>query len=126
MTARSDPMPKTGTPINYAVLFTGTTDTVLESARTQLGFLPGYTVAWGGPTSMVITRRYTPTWAIVVACVGIFFFLIGLLALLVKNTETLTLTAAPERDGVTRLHVYGTADQLLLARLRQLGGQPVG
>jgi hypothetical protein len=90
-----------------------------EAMQTLLGGLSGsaeYTVNAAGSNTIILTRRYTPTWAIVVAVLGILLFLIGLLALLVKNTETLTLTIAASPDG-SRVSASGVASRELAARL---------
>jgi hypothetical protein len=78
---------------------------------------PGYTVNAAGTGTIILTRRYTPTWAIVVAVVGILFALIGLLALLYKVTETLTITIVPV-DGGSRVSISGLATPEMATRIR--------
>jgi Uncharacterised protein family UPF0547 len=77
---------------------------------------PQYTVSMAGAGSLLLTRRYTPTWAIVVAVLGALFFLLGLLALLVKDTETLTITLLPA-DGGTRVTISGIGTHEMLTRI---------
>jgi hypothetical protein len=74
-----------------------------------------------GPNSLVLTRRFLPTWAIVVAIIGAFFLLLGLLLLLVRTTETLTVTLA-EADGGTRVTISGLATTEMMARLNAVIG----
>jgi hypothetical protein len=75
----------------------------------------GYTMNSAGTNSLVLTRKYTPTWAIVVAVIGIIVFLIGLLALLVKNTESLTVTLTEVPEG-TRVNITGVATPDMISR----------
>jgi hypothetical protein len=57
------------------------------------------TVTLAGPSTVVVTRRYTPTWLLFIGACALFFFLLGLLVLLIKNTETLTITVVKEKRG---------------------------
>jgi hypothetical protein len=77
----------------------------------------GYTVTTAGTGSIVMTRRYTPTWAILLAVIGLLFFLLGLLFLLAKNYETLTITLSPNADGGTNVFISGTASDEMQRRL---------
>jgi hypothetical protein len=77
----------------------------------------GYTVTTAGTGSIVMTRRYTPTWAIFLAVVGLLFFLLGLLFLLVKNYETVTITLSPDSGGGTNVFISGTASDEMQRRL---------
>ena len=52
-----------------------------------------------GPGSIVVTRRYRPTWTKVVAVLGAPLLLLGLLALLYQEEETLTITLSPIEGG---------------------------
>jgi hypothetical protein len=78
--------------------------------------VPGYSVTTAGPGSIVLTRKFIPVWAIAVAIAGFLFFLIGLLALLYKETEVMSITLAPEGAG-TRVTMSGVASQEMLSRL---------
>jgi len=71
-------------------------------------YFDGYEVRQVTGNSLHITRRYVPPWAFVVAIIGCFFFLIGLLALLVRDTEVLTVTVYQQEDG-SYLDCAGTA-----------------
>jgi hypothetical protein len=89
-------------------------DLVAAASGTQ-----GYTVNMGGPGSLVLTRKYTPTWAIVLAVIGFLIFLLGLLFLLVKNTETVTISLRPAPGG-TEVRATGVATPELQARLNSV------
>ncbi len=78
---------------------------------------PSDTVNVAGTGSIILTRKYIPTWAIVVAVVGLFLALLGLLALLYKETETLTITITPA-DGGSRVAISGLATPEMGARIR--------
>lgn len=93
-----------------------TPEVVSQTLVAAASNVPQYTVNMAGPGSLVLTRRYTPTWAIVVAVIGILFFLLGLLALLVKDTETLTITLVPSEGG-TRVTISGVGSHEMLTRL---------
>ncbi len=68
-----------------------------------------------GGNTLILSRRYIPTWAIVVAAIGAVFLLIGLLFLFVKETETVTVTLA-EREDMTRISISGVATRSMIAR----------
>lgn len=76
----------------------------------------GYTVNQAG-NSLILTRRRTPTWAVVLAVLGALFFLVGLLFLLVKETETITISLAELPEGGTRVSISGQATPDLVGRL---------
>jgi hypothetical protein len=95
---------------------------VSQAVITATAGVPDYTVSSPGPGSIVLTRQYRPTWTIVVAVVGFLVALIGLLALLIKNTEALTITLVPEEGG-TRVTMSGVATPEMVTRLgAALGG----
>ena len=71
-------------------------------------YFDGFQAQQAMPNSVHITRSYVPMWAAVVAVAFFWFFGLGLLALLLRETEVLTVTATGEA-GKTRLTVSGTA-----------------
>ena len=75
---------------------------VLRYSYRRFGTKEAPPLTAAGPHTLILTRRYTPTWAIVVGIIGILFFLIGLLAFFVKQTETLTVTVTPLLRGALR------------------------
>jgi hypothetical protein len=94
-------------------------DDVMQQIISATASATGYIVTMGGNHTLILTRKYTPQWAIVVAVIGIFFFLIGLLALLVKETETLTVTVALVNGG-TRINATGLGTPELISRLESV------
>jgi hypothetical protein len=105
-------MAGSGQNFNETVYVAQTPETISQALVSTTTNVPGYT----GAGSLVLTRRYTPTWAIVVAVVGVILALIGLLALLVKSTETLTVTLVPVPGG-TRVTTSGVGSAEMLTRL---------
>lgn len=95
-------------------------DQVLQAFLTSLA-ASGAFVTLSSPNSIVVTRRYTPPWAIVVGIIGIFFFLIGILAFLIKESEVLTLVLSPELEGKhTRVAVSGVATAHIAAYMNHV------
>jgi len=82
-------------------------DLVLTETSRLLATSWNYKVTADAGSSITFTRRYTPTWAVVLAIIGFFFFLLGLLFLLVKEQDTLIFSFAPE-GGHTKVTVNGT------------------
>jgi hypothetical protein len=66
--------------------------------------------------TIVLTRRYRPTWTIVVAVLGFFLFLLGPLALLYRRTETLTISLTAIEGG-TQVSITGAASAEILMRI---------
>jgi hypothetical protein len=64
-------------------------------------YFDGYEMRQVTSNSLHITRRYVPTWAIVVAIVGAMFLLLGLVALVVRETEVLTITVYEQDEAPT-------------------------
>ncbi len=91
-------------------------DDVMQYFVSATAGASGYTITTAGPNTLVLTRKYIPTWAVVVAIVGLAFFLVGLLALLFKETETLTINLS-EVEGGTKVSIAGVADAEMVARL---------
>lgn len=94
----------------------GRPEEVIQQLTGQLAGVPGYTMTPTGPTSLVLTRKFVPQWAIIVAIVGALLCLIGLLALLAREEETLTITAQPA-DGGTRVDINGAISPAMRNRL---------
>lgn len=95
----------------------GTPEEVVQRFVRVVVGMPGYSFNAAEPNSLVVSRRYVPTWAIVVAVVGfLFIFVFALPALLVKNTETLTITATSTDTG-SKVQINGVAKPELVARL---------
>jgi hypothetical protein len=111
----------TGQPYSNTIHFDVAPETAIERVMARPF---GYRAVRVAPNSVMLERRYIPTWAIVVGIVGLLFFLLGVLLFFVRKTETLTVTA--ERDnGGSRVTFYGTATPLLIQGLSHaISGQP--
>ena len=106
-----------GTTFTSTVAVAGTPESISQALVAAVAGDPSYTVNVAGTGSIILTRKYIPTWAIVVAVVGLFLALLGLLALLYKETETLTITITPA-DGGSRVAISGLATPEMGARIR--------
>ncbi len=114
-----------GQPLNYAVLVpTSQTVTVqsLLSLRQGGNYFDGYDVRQISANCIQVTRRYTPQWAVVVAIAGSFFFLLGLVVLLVRETETLTINVYQRGEG-SHLSVCGRSAPSVAASLNLVIGR---
>ena len=69
--------------------------------------------------TLVLTRRVTPTWALVLAFVGMLVFLLGLLFFLVKTTEVITIRAENVGDDV-RVTAVGTGSAEMVSCIENL------
>jgi len=98
-------------------------DQVYARVVASVSMVSGYQVT-GHPGLIVITRTYRPTWAIVLAIVGIFLCLLGLLFLLVQRTETVTVTFTPREPGGCTATVAGEVDDRNVAWLLALVSSP--
>jgi hypothetical protein len=96
------PMSSSGQPFTYSILVPAPPAGAVQSLLSlppSGNYFDGYEIRQASGNSLHITRRYVPVWAIVVAIVGAFFFLIGLLALLVRETEVLIVTVYQQEEG---------------------------
>ena len=113
-----------GTPFNATSSVAETPENVSQTLVAATAADPGYTISAAGTGSIILTRKYIPTWAIVVAIVGLFIALLGLLALLYRDTETLTVTITPT-DGGSRIAISGLATLEMKARINAaINGMP--
>ena len=96
---------------------------LLATLSTATGSASGYQLS-ASPGLIVLIRRYRPTWAIVLAILGALFFLIGLLFLLVKNTETLTVSVTPRGDMGSTVTVAGQMDDWVIIAIQRVLTQP--
>lgn len=95
-------MPGSGQPFHYAILVPAPPAAAMQTFLTlpsSGNYFDGYEVRQVTGSSLHITRRHVPTWAIVVAIAGSLFFLIGLVALLVRETEVLIVTVSEQEEG---------------------------
>jgi hypothetical protein len=121
-------MTTSGVPYLQTVQTQSSPDEVMQAFVIGTAGVGGYTVNQAGPGTLILTRRYWPVWVLVVAVLGALFFLIGLLVLLYRETETLTVTVRPAPGG-SEVHLSGTVSpdmsMRLSALLSHLSGQPV-
>jgi Uncharacterised protein family UPF0547 len=95
-------MSSPGQPFTYSVLVPTPPAGVMQSLLSlpaSGNYFDGYEVRQVTWNSFHVTRRYVPVWAIAVAIAGAIIFLIGLLALLVRETEVLTVTVYEQDEG---------------------------
>jgi hypothetical protein len=95
-------MSSSGKPFTYSVLVPTPPTGVMQSLLSLPAggnYFDDYEVRQVTWNSLHVTRRYVPVWAIVVAIAGAMIFLIGLLALLVRETEVLTVTVYEQDEG---------------------------
>jgi uncharacterized protein UPF0547 len=105
-----------GTDINQIFTVAATPESLSQAFIAASSASSDYQVTAAAQGSIVLTRRYIPTWAIVVAVLGAFFFLIGLLALLYKETETVAITITPVPGGA-RVSITGRCTAEMATRL---------
>lgn len=109
-------MAEAGTTFNQIFVSHRTADEAIQTFFTGTAGTSGYAINMAGNNTIIMTRRYIPTWAIIVGVVGLLFFLIGALAFLIKTTETLTITVASSTEG-TRVMISGVANKEMTERL---------
>jgi hypothetical protein len=118
-------MPAPGRGVNLAFTIVEPQEVVCQALLTGTTGVRGYTVTTAGISSLILTRRYTPTWARMLAIYGIWLALISLLALFIKRTETLSVTLIPVPEG-TNIILAGVASREMIGRLDAvLDGMPV-
>ena len=115
-------MPAAGQPYDQTIVLAEEPEALMRSFVAAAKGTVDYSIETAGPTTLVLTRKYLPTWALVVAIVGALVFLLGLLALFVKNTEILTVSLA-EVDAGTRVTMAGVATPDMIARLNGVVGE---
>jgi len=91
-------------------------DEVRQILLGSLSVINGSDIQLAGENTMIVNRRYIPTWAIVVAVIGFFFFFIGLLVLLYRENETCTIQLRAVEGG-TIVTISGTGDSVVGERL---------
>jgi hypothetical protein len=106
----------TGQPYNTQWTVQAPPETVIQQVTNAAAVCEGYSFQPTASNSVVLTRKYWPVWVIVVAVAGAILCLIGLLALLYKETETLTVTGTDGPDG-TRVDIAGTGSTEAVGRI---------
>src|SRR5713226_6779422 len=91
-----------------AVTVSGRPEDAVQKLTSGLAGVPGYTMMQSGPNSITFTRSFIPQWAFITGIIAGLLTCVGFLVLLVKEQESLTVTATPAGDG-TRLDINGAA-----------------
>ncbi|MCL2746066.1 MAG: hypothetical protein FWE48_03115 [Coriobacteriia bacterium] len=105
-----------GVTLAGQVKVTNDIDEVRQILLGSLSVINGSDIQLAGENTMIVNRRYIPTWAIVVAVIGFFFFFIGLLVLLYRENETCTIQLRAVEGG-TIVTISGTGDSVVGERL---------
>jgi hypothetical protein len=114
-------MAAAGQNYNQVVVLRGDPETTMQDLVAAVSGARGYTVNMGGPGSLLLTRKYTPTWAVVLGILGLLLFFLGMLFWLVKNTETVTASLRAVAGG-TEVRISGVATPELQARFNAVFG----
>jgi hypothetical protein len=103
---------------NYSTMLStaASPDEVTQSVLSGLNGAAGYSMNMAGANTVMLTRRFNPSWVIWVC---VIFFPIGLFALLCKETESLTVNVAKADHGA-KVIVSGTATPELASRLHSI------
>jgi hypothetical protein len=104
-----------GTAYSHIVDVTEQPDEAVRMILAGISGASDYSVNAIG-TTVILTRSYRPTWATVLAILGLLFFLLGLLFLLVKEKDSVTITVALTSTG-NRISPNGSASEELVIRL---------
>ena len=108
-----------GVPISMMLEVPGSPEEAHQRIVMATSGAKGYTVAPAGPNTLILTRRYLPTWALVVGIIAILSLVGIALLLFVRKTETLTITLTKSKKG-TSVSVTGPASQEMIQRLNSL------
>lgn len=106
-----------GQSYNQIVVLQNPAPVVSQDVVSSVAGANGVTVTTAGPGSIIITRTYIPTWAIVLGILGLLFFLVGIIFFFMKETESLTITLSPLQGGGTEVRATGTASPEVIGRL---------
>jgi zinc-ribbon domain len=105
-----------GQNFHETLLVNGQVEEVFQSVLASFNGTTGYQVNGVSPSSIVLTRKFRPTWVWVVAVIGFFFFFIGLLVLFYTETETVTVTLTAEKNK-TQITIGGVGTPEILTLL---------
>jgi hypothetical protein len=117
-------MATNGTPINASMVLAAEPHQVISRVMQATQSVPSSSfdqtaITTDGQTYLNGNRKFLPTWALVVAILGALFFLIGLVALVVRNNESFSIQVA-EVNGGTRLTISGTASPVIVTQLNSV------
>jgi hypothetical protein len=108
-------MEGSGQPFNYSVQVSAPAGEVMQtllSIPRGGNYFDGYQVQQATPNSVHIMRNHVPMWAAIIAVCFFWTCGMGLLALLVRETEVLTVTVIGG-DAETRVNVSGIATHVV-------------
>lgn len=109
-------MAQPGTPVAHSLSVALAPDIAFEQVTAGMVGCPDYTPSYSGTGSLMLTRKYIPQWAIVLAIVGSLLFLLGLLFLLYRDTETVTVRVEPDGAG-SKITITGLATDDMARRI---------
>lgn len=89
---------------------------IIAGASAAAGVQKGYTTHKASASTLMLTWRHRPTWAIIVGVIGLLVFLLGALFFLVKDTDTITITTI-DQDGGTLVNAVGSGSAPMVAFL---------
>ena len=104
-----------GQPFHYSVRVSAPPGEVMQallSIPRGGNYFDGYQVQQATPSSVHVTRNHVPMWAAIVAICGFWACGLGLLALLIRETEALAVTVLEDGAG-TQVTVSGAATPLV-------------
>lgn len=90
---------------------------IVAGVTAAAGTDKGYRVSAPSHSTLMLTWRHRPTWAVIIGVIGLLVFLIGALFFLVKDTDTITLTCSAE-DGGVRVSAVGSGSQEMVEFLQ--------
>lgn len=99
-----------------ALVSDATPEAFIQRAAAAAASLPKHTLSGVGGATLIVTRNYLKPWRIVVA---ILLFPIGLIALMARDQETATITAAFD-GGRTRVTLDGFFTGQLIDRVNSV------
>ncbi|MFT4037247.1 MAG: SHOCT domain-containing protein [Thermomicrobiales bacterium] len=103
-----------GKPVNQTFSVAASPDTVMRDLMNIGSTADGYSVSSMTPTALVLTRSYLPGWALGATLIS-FWILLGLLFLLVREKENLTISLRQTATGGTEVQISGFATEALQA-----------
>jgi hypothetical protein len=109
----------TGTPEPIRLRVPASPENVMQRIAMTAGALKKHSCSALGPSTMQVTRRRTPAWAV---CVAVLLFPIGLLALAAKKEDTVVFTVTGTETGTSHLQSSGQMSPKLREQLLAVYG----
>ena len=111
-------MASAGSSFHHMIVVDSSVEDASVFLQKYVSGIKGYSVERNTDGSITLRHRFIPNWALLVALVGLFAFLLGLLALFVKDTETGTILFSSDENG-TRVTASGTVSTDMRHRLSE-------